>query len=98
LIGNVELGECRRVSGLSVEGSVRVGQVKTDYDTTDTHNSLGIKEVKYDYNALYYGLHIGCVYKCKVEKKDRNRRVWQAYISKARRKRCKANRWRKYKV
>jgi hypothetical protein len=47
------------------ESSARVGSTKTNYESYDIKDSFN-NSPKYDYDALYCGLHLGCgyVYKC----------------------------------
>jgi hypothetical protein len=48
------------------ESSVRVGSTKTDYESDDEKDSINNYFSKYNYDALYCGLHLGggYVYKC----------------------------------
>ncbi|MDR2436888.1 MAG: autotransporter outer membrane beta-barrel domain-containing protein [Endomicrobium sp.] len=43
------------------ESSAKIGNSKTDYESTDIQN-LSNNYPKYDYDAIYYGLHFGCGY------------------------------------
>ncbi len=47
--------------GLYTEGSFRMGEVKTDYDSNDFVTTGG-SHVDYDSDALYYGAHLGLGY------------------------------------
>ncbi|MDR2645547.1 MAG: autotransporter outer membrane beta-barrel domain-containing protein [Endomicrobium sp.] len=71
VLGKIELGRDRKIAGLYVEGAVRVGNEKVDYKTSSQGIGLDVndQEIKYDYNALYYGFHIGAGYSYKINNK-----------------------------
>jgi outer membrane autotransporter protein len=60
LLGRIEVDEnnkllrLTKLPSLYVDGSLRVGNAKVDYD------AVSQEEVVYDYSTLYYGLHLGC--------------------------------------
>jgi hypothetical protein len=65
LLGKLNLGGDRKIAGLYVDGAVRVGNGKIDYRTSGAWLDLP-QELKYDYNALYYGLHLRAGYSYKI--------------------------------
>ncbi|MDR0398874.1 MAG: autotransporter outer membrane beta-barrel domain-containing protein [Endomicrobium sp.] len=69
LLGKVELGGDRKIAGLYVDGSVRVGNGKIDYKTSGTWLDVPVQELTYDYNALYMGFHLGAGYSYKINNK-----------------------------
>jgi hypothetical protein len=69
VLGKLKLGEERKIGGLYVDGAVRVGNGKIDYRTSGEWLSVPVEELKYDYNALYYGFHLGAGYSYKINDK-----------------------------
>ncbi|MDR2251532.1 MAG: autotransporter outer membrane beta-barrel domain-containing protein [Endomicrobium sp.] len=69
LLGKLKLGGDRKIAGLYVDGGVRVGNGKIDYKTSGEWLTVPVEELKYDYNALYYGLHLGAGYSYKIDDK-----------------------------
>jgi hypothetical protein len=68
LLGKINLGtEHSKLKGMYLDGSVRIGTAKTDYKTNDIKVTATIlsnlaQEFRYDFQGLYYGLHVGCMY------------------------------------
>lgn len=59
--------EVSKVERICVEGSFRLGNAKTDYNTDGIVITDGPKEIKYEYSGLYYGGHIGVGYKYEIK-------------------------------